>query len=247
MGNVERLRNLGDILRRQFPADPWQHSQVFDLRQQIDNRLGDTGRKILVLRFRAQVLEFEHGDRAIAVRVAHCLDAFGVRRDRLGLRQHEAIDHEHGHCERQHDDNRPVEAPRVGRWPRGSVLARVAADAVGRPFEDPGQDQRRNQPHGQQVGEQRQPMLGQAVDRPQHVRDLQQQPGAGQVRDGHANDISSFEFVEKRHLGDSRYPRPRLGAGAGNCQHFSGLDDILCSAARTRNRTTGLSMQRDTA
>ena len=200
LGDLRDLHVLALVRERRGARD---HAQLRDLRQQVQQLLGDPVGEILLVLVRAHVDEREHRDRLVAVGFHQRLGApFGTRR--LGRRlfalrgQDELVDGEVAEGEREHAHDHAIELL-AGLW--GDRLAAIdlalALQAFGRDLERPSENQHRQQANDQYYDDQAD-RGGTKTERGEHsLGDLDQQPRDREVRGADAQHIAPPELADE--------------------------------------------------
>jgi hypothetical protein len=172
-------------------------AQLGDLRQHVQQRLGESVAEVLVVGVAAHVDEGQHRDGRAAVGIGK---PRGGRLRCCRRRQHETVRDQHTHSDDEQHDGDDIKA--FGGDRRDGLRAvhlRLALDALGCDLERPGEKQCNRQADGQQGNDDLADPTRRAVDVEYQRTDFDQQPGSHQVGRPDAEHIAALELVEQGH------------------------------------------------
>ena len=196
----------GGVTRSRGPRDDFERGDFGQARQDL---VLDAFREVKVLLVAAQIFERKDGNR-FGIDVSIVRQRGGMRQGicrNAARREDELVESKITKRQYEHGDDHSVHSSpglRGDGLLGGDVL--IAFQSLWRQLEDPAKDQCRNKSdHEHDHDAARQP-VGRAEHREHRSRDLHEQPGADQIKSGHADNIAPLQLREKVtrfHLGFS--------------------------------------------
>ena len=186
--HVRDIELLGDLADLQVLASEGErrgardHPQFGNVRQQVQELLGDAVGKVLVVRIAAHVDEWQYNDGILAVGLDQCFAARLTRHRLLPGRiargiENELVEREIGEWQRQQQHDQAVEQAIGALRQRAAVVEiLLALDALRREFEGPCQDHRRNEADQESDDDGPHGAAPEPEGRQDRLRDLDQQP-----------------------------------------------------------------------
>ncbi|MGW8368099.1 MAG: hypothetical protein ACWGPN_05390 [Gammaproteobacteria bacterium] len=180
--------------RRGSGRDP----QALELRQHVQQRIGNTLGEIALVPVGAEVLERQDRDRVDCLRVTG--DAGAVAAARLGSVAPILLPDEKPDGDDQQSDHHDIEpARRLARVDAVTIEGRFPLDAFRRDLVNPGEDDGKRKTECEQERDEPHCPFGQPEDTGGDVDYLENQPGTDSIKYGCANDVTTLEFVKKGH------------------------------------------------